>query len=521
MKVFPKICMMSVMIAPLSYASAQFFTNPMHPEAPGQRKLQIIIDLKNAPVSQFKAYIVYGTDSLAVANAFDLTKKDPTKYYVTDATLTGISGGKAQAAAILPHSGRPPVNNTEKLFLKGTKLYYAWARSNTPPGFTEELTLNSPVYSFIVPRPLTIAYLGDSFASGEGGKGSSAWMHEPCHRSANSGGELAINKLKTEKKEFEIDYINTTCSGARLLDYFAVAQKIDPTKTAVKQGIQVDLVTNWLNNKNYDGIDILLADGGGNDIGFGNIVEGGLLTFFHDLTQNKELRKDVQRELDRLPETFNLFKNYVESKTTVGRYIWFNYPNPMTGNPLTSGGYDQQLCKQDKFRMANPLDCWGPLENNVEDNEWEYVHDHVFKKLNKKIAEAADAHGWDLVDVSDKALGKGVCNCTGYFNTVGQSILSQFDYNGTMHPNVTGFREIYRDPIYNQLVTSISLFHTAYDKDAATRTPKTALTKSRANAIMNVSRTKLSQLVAEQNQFWLKMKEERKPVDTKQIKKLR
>ncbi|MBX3241890.1 MAG: hypothetical protein KIT80_12955 [Chitinophagaceae bacterium] len=521
MKVLSKICFMWVMVVPFGYASAQFFTNPIHPEAPGQRKLQIIIDLKNVPVSQFSAYIVYGTDSLAVANAFDLIKKDPTKYYVTNATLNGISGGKAEAAAILPHSGRPPVNKKEKMFSRGTKLYYAWARSNIPAGFTEELTLNSPVYSFIVPRPLTIAYLGDSFASGEGGKGSGAWMHVPCHRSANSGGELAINKLKAERKEFEIDYINTTCSGARLLDYFAVAQKADPGKTAIKQGIQVDLVTNWLNAKNYDGIDILLADGGGNDIGFGNIVEGGLLSFFHDLTLNKELREDVQRELDRLPETFNLFKNYVESKTTVGRYIWFNYPNPMTGNPLGNGGYDTQLCKQNYLRVVNPLDCWGQLENNVEDNEWKYVHDHVFKKLNQRIAEAAAAHGWDLVDVSGKALGKGVCNCNGYFNTVGQSVLSQGDVNGTMHPNVTGFREIYRDPLYNQLVTSISLFHTAYDKDAVTRIQKTALTKSRANAIMNVSRAKLSLLVVEQNKFWLKMKEERKPVDTKQIKKIK
>jgi len=132
-----------------------------------------------------------------------------------------------------------------------------------------------------MPRPLTIAYLGDSYASGEGAKGSGSWMHEPCHRSSNSGGELAIKRLKEEKKEFEIDYINTTCSGARLLDYFAEAQKVEPGKTPVKQGIQVDLVINWLATKNYDGIDVLLADGGGNDIGFGNIVSGGLLTFFH------------------------------------------------------------------------------------------------------------------------------------------------------------------------------------------------------------------------------------------------
>lgn len=519
MKPVKKILIMLTLVSPVEYLSAQFFTNPKEPGAPGQRLASITIDLKGVAVSQFRSSIVYGTDSLAVKNAFNITKRDPSKYYETQATLQDAGGGKALAKVIFPHSGQAP-NSRGKVFSKGTKVFYAWTRTNRPAGFTEDLTLNSPVYSFIMPRPLTIAYLGDSYASGEGGKGSGNWMHEPCHRSANSGGELAIKKLIQERKEYEIDYKNTTCSGARLLDYFAEAQKVEPGKTPVKQGIQVDLVDSWLSSKNYDGLDILLADGGGNDIGFGNIVSGGLLSFFQDLSEDAQLREDVQRELNRLPESYNLFKNYVESKFTVGRYIWFNYPNPMTGNPLSGGGYDANLCKQDFIRAANPADCWGPLENAINNNEWKYVHDNVFIKLNQRVAEAATTHGWDFVDVSNEALRKGICNCSGYFNTVGQSMFAQGDVYGTMHPNVTGFREIYRDALYGQLVNSITKFHKDYKADARARAIAAAKEKARAKAVMQSNAAKLNLMLSEQNSFWLKMKTRLKPIDSKLLKKV-
>jgi hypothetical protein len=520
MNQFLKLMTFAVPVLFMSRASAQFFLNPKEPFAPGHRQARVTIDLKGVAVSQFRSSIVYGTDSLAVKNAFDINKRDPSKYYETPATLKDIGDGKAEATVIFPHSGNP-ANNRGKVFPKGTKIFYAWTRTNRPAGFTEDLTLNSPVYSFIMPRPLTIAYLGDSYASGEGAKGNGPWMHEPCHRSANSGGELAIRKLKQEKKEIEVDYINTTCSGARLLDYFAEAQKVEPGKTAVKQGIQVDLVVNWLDSKNYDGIDILLAGGGGNDIGFGNIVSGGLLSFFQDLTDDEELKKDVQRELNRLPETFTLFKNYVESKTTVGQYIWFNYPNPITGNPLPGGGYDANLCKQNLLRAANPLDCWGILENNIENNEWKYVYDHVFLKLNQKVAEGVGQHGWSLTDVSERSLRKGICNCEGYFNTVGQSMLNQGDVYGTVHPNITGFREIYRDPLYSQLNTSLLKFYKDYLADAKERAKEAAKAKAKAKLALQNNSSKLSVLVSEQNKLLLDLKNKLKPVDTKQLKTIK
>ncbi len=478
--------------------AAQFSSIKM-PLAPGQRKATATVNLNGLSTSQAKVSVVYGTDSMAVLNAFNMQRRDPTKYFESPATLGSVTNGTTLASVVFPHKNKA-AGRREKIYSPGTKLYYAWARTNTPAGASSELTLNSPVRSFVMPRPLTIAYLGDSYASGEGAKGD-AWMHDPCHRSSKSGGELAIRKLKAERLDIELDYINTTCSGARLLDFFAVAQPVEPGKTPVKQGIQVDLVDNWLNRNNYDALDILLADGGGNDVGFANVVSAGLLSFFKEVREDAQLMGDVRRELNRLPETYNLFKNYLESKMDVGRVIWFNYPNPMTGNPLPGGGYDANLCKQDNGRALAPWDCWGPLENQMSDADWRFVHDNIFLALNQRVQQAATAHGWDFVNVANEALRKGICNCEGYFNTVGQSIFLQGDQNGTMHPNANGFREIYRDPLYTQLDRSVNRFHSDFIADARERAIAAAKQKARAAAAFKAKMNQLTQMVNEQSQL--------------------
>lgn len=477
---------------------AQFSAIKM-PMAPGVRKATATVNLNGLSTTQAKVSVVYGTDSMAVVNAFNMQRRDPSKYFESPATLTAGANGTANATVIFPHKDKA-AGRRERVFNPGTKLFYAWARTNTPAGASSELTLNSPVRSFTMPRPLTIAYLGDSYASGEGAKGQ-AWLNEACHRSANSGGELAIRKLKRERTDIEIDYINTTCSGARLIDFYAVAQPIEPGKPGTKQGLQVDLVDAWLNRNGYDALDILLADGGGNDVGFANVVTAGLLSFFQNVRDDQTLMTTARNALNKLPDNFSLFKLYLESKMEVGRVIWFNYPNPMTGNPIGNGRHDANLCKQDHIRAGNPLDCWGVLENQMDNTDWQFVHDNIFLVLNQKVREAATTHGWDLVDVSNRALRNGICNCEGYFNTVGQSLASQGDQNGTMHPNATGFREIYRDPLYTQLNTSIDRVQNDYIADAKARAIEAAKQKARAQMAFKARMNQLTQMVSEQNQF--------------------
>jgi hypothetical protein len=488
------------------------FTSFKQPFAPGQREASVAVELNGININTAKISVVYGTDSVEVVNAFILNKKNPAKFFETPADKKTASGTKAIASVIFPH-GNKAANSRGKVFSPGTKVFYAWARTSTPAGASGEMTLNSDVRSFVMPRVLSIAYLGDSYAAGEGAKGD-AWMNEKAHRSYFSGGELAIKKLKTDRKDLEIDHINVTSSGATVKDFFMQDQLIEEGKPAIKNNMQLEQVENWLKQKRYDGLDILLADGGGNDVGFAMVVTDGLFSFFRDVKDNAELKNTVKRQLDQLPTTFDLFNDAMESTVNPGRVVWFNYPNAMTGNPLPNGGYDANFCKENGYRVADMRDCWKVLENEISQADWKFVHDEIFVKLNQKIAEAANRHGWALVDVSTKSIRKGICNCEGYFNTTTQSFFSQGDFNGTAHPNATGFREIYRDALADQMEASIALFYQDYKQDLKERALEAAKKKAKAAAALKAQIAKMTEIKQEQSKLDAAVKK-LKPVDPK------
>jgi hypothetical protein len=480
---------------------AQFFTSLKAPLAPGERFASAVVDLRGLSVSQVRISVVYGTDSLAVANAFDPNRKDPSKYFESGTSQVGaVIDGKVEAVVIFPHSGKPVLNSRERVFPRGTKIFYSWARTHTPTGATSELTIsNARVLSFVMPRPLTIALLGDSYASGEGAKGT-AWLNEPCHRSANGGGELAIRKLKTDRKRFEIDYINVTCSGAKLTDFYQNAQLKDESNpgAGTKQGLQIDLVSSWLRTKGYDAIDILMADGGGNDLGFGDVVVQGLTSVFSEFSGDQELMTRVQAAFNRLPDNYMLFKTYLESKISVGRVVWFNYPNAITGNPLPGGGFDANLCKPGI--VSDKRLCW-TAENNLNEKDWKFIYDKFLVPLNQAVATAASLHGWDFVDISNEAIRNGICNCDGYINSLTQSVARQGDQYGTMHPNATGFREIYRDRLYNQLLASITKVHTEFIADAKAGAIAAAKERARAEMEYKARTSTLTSILSVQTQL--------------------
>ena len=472
--------LLSMVVFSFQFGFTQFIQSKSIPNEPGERKATSIVKLLGIPFNNVTVSVVYETDSLEVKNAFLLNKRNPSKYYESKASLKDLKNGTVEATVLFPHAGLEP-KNREKSFAYGTKVYFAWARTHIPNGATEELTVNSAVSSFVMPRPLTIAYMGDSYASGEGGKGDAPWENDACHRSNNSGGVLAIKKLIRERKDVAFDYVNTTCSGARVIDFFLVAQPVDPNKNATKQDKQLDIVKRWLSRNNYDSLDILLADGGGNDIGFGNLVGDGLVSFFKELRMDQELKNELNKALDNLPDVYESFMNFLNSEITPSKIVWMNYPNPLIGE-------GDRLCYQ------HPSICWGILENQIANEDWEFINNNIFKELNKRVAEAAILHGWDLVDVSKKANGFGVCNCEGYFNTLGQSILRQGDERGTFHPNVRGFNNIYKEAVYKKLDANVD----AIFKDRKMLAIKKA--KEAAKARIKLQNNKKKELTLIQNQ---------------------
>src|SRR5690606_36784320 len=188
-----KVLVSIMLLSAFQFLSAQNFQLKSMPDEPGERKAISVVKLKGIPVSKVSVSIVYGTNSLEVKNAFDLRKSNPSMFYERKATLKDLKNDRVEATIIFPHLGLEPINR-ERVFSYGTKVFFAWARTHVPNGASEELTINSNVSSSVMPRRITIAYMADSYASGQGAKGTGRWADEACHRSNTSGGVLAINK---------------------------------------------------------------------------------------------------------------------------------------------------------------------------------------------------------------------------------------------------------------------------------------------------------------------------------------
>jgi hypothetical protein len=479
----PLMAMALAVLALATLGSAQDqFSRCADPREPGERRATAIIDLRGVPVAKAKVSVVYSDNETDVANAFDPRLRQPSRYKEEPAKIRDLHNGSVACSFIFPHRDRPEAGG--KIYQHPSRVSYAWAFTYTPAGASSSLTLHSPVRSFVMPRLLIIAYIGDSYASGEGApnSGNPKWLDEGCHRSAKSGGELAIAKVKKDHPEWAIRYCNVTCSGATIAELLNEPQTRSRDQNITRPG-QLVQVKNWLDESNRSIVDILLGDGGGNTAGFGPAGEAILMPFHEKIVGDENLESTLEAGLSTLPLGYDALSMALASQNPfqVGRVVWVNYPSPLTGptgalcGPQTDSGAESLI------------DCWGVLERDITANEIAYIKANLFVPLNAEVRagveRANDLGGprWDLVDVSSAASTHGICNCREpYFNTLGASLAVQGDIFGTMHPNATGFRMIFRDAIAKQLVTSIEKWHHELHEDAKERAIEIAKAKAKA-----------------------------------------
>jgi hypothetical protein len=454
------------------------------PAMPGERMATAILDLKGLPLNKVSVSVVFSDKQDAVQNAFDIRKRNPATYSSGKATLEDLGNGKARATFIFPHRDHP--GDGGKIYPTHTKVFYAWAEDFVPTGATSTLTINSPVRSFDVPRFLILAYMGDSYAAGEGapnenaGVGKAAkWDDKDCHRSKKSGGVRAIEKLKASRPEWAIRYVNVTCSGAELDDFITADTRPGLIgQVGWSKPAQFAQVQAWLKDNHRKVVDILLTDGGGNDVGFAPVGTSALTAFFANVSEDDGVKKQVRDGLSGLAGGYEAINAVIKSEFygfAVGRVVWVNYPNPLNDQ-------NGRLCSP-RSGGNNPFDCWGALEKQISDADFRFLQDTVFVGLNSEVSKAATKYQWDLVDVSKRSLNNGLCNCNApYFNTLGQALAIQGDIQGTMHPNASGFRHVYRDPVFQQLERSIRLWHDELSGDAKARELAVAKAKEAAMA---------------------------------------
>jgi hypothetical protein len=433
-----------MLITTAAFAGFSSFDDP---DVPGERIVTAVVDLNGKRARDLEVHVYYSDNETAVRE-----RRRDDEYYRGKGQIEDIGGGKARVNFIFPHRdfpvplpGVPVTDSRSKVYNSPSTIHYFWDVSNG--GGKSELR------SFPMPRLLRIGYMGDSFASGEGAPNAVDMMASPedrwddpdAHRSSRSGGELALRKLRYQHPEWAIRWVNTTCSGAELDDFVGPDVRDTFTKPP-----QLEQVREWLDGRQT--LDILLTDGGGNDVGFAPMGSAAMLAFGGDVRNDPRIIEMANNAVPFLPGIYDGIADAIVSERhgfKVGRVIWMNYPVPL---------YDKE---GDICGTRHAGFCWGPVEMQIAREDFEFVRDRLLIPLNRHMAEAVARNGWTLVDISARAGNHGICNCDSpYINTIGASLTIQFDERGTMHPNATGFREIYRDPVYNQLVTSIKSWHT-------------------------------------------------------------
>jgi hypothetical protein len=339
---------------------------------------------------------------------------------------------------------------------------------------------------------MTIALLGDSYASGEGApnrpllrtietlngardKGEGMWDDTLCHRSKYGGLQQGVKALIANTSTFELDYVNVTCSGAETDDGLINSQSIDDHGVPMDPGNrkaggskpgQIRQVLDWMDTKRYPVLDALVMSIGGNDVGFDGIVTTCLAGIFGDCAN--EVKPRVREALAHLPARYDalhtaLISNFQARRKAIGKVFITEYPDP-------TNGADGKPCSSGLTRgTGNPFDCWGPLEAGISASDFSFLKAEVLSGLNNAVSAAARAHGWNFIGgIAEKSATHGLCNCKGgYFNTLGQSDYLQGDLYGSIHPNAAGYSNTYAPQVFKELQQYVLRRVTAQVSDEA------------------------------------------------------
>jgi len=295
----------------------------------------------------------------------------------------------------------------------------------------------SAIQDLYMPDDFTIGLAGDSFAAGTGADTDPI---NDCYRSQSSGQMLAVKKFIRINPNISVSYYHSACNGARTLDLYSVEQ-------TENEDIQFTMIQNWLDENNFDELNLLLMNIGGNNVAFAYIVE-------HYYVYAGNFVGSVDQ--DAMPGRFNDLRLAYDNLELAIQEKFPSTEIAITTLPLVTRNRQGEICcdntlDRSEYSCAYNFTPFSRLANPP--GEFQAVEDSILIPLNSTIREKGDEHDWDVIDVEDNAINNGLCVCSnngGYFwSFVGA--IGNFDHNFTAHPNAAGYRAIYRDDIYYYL----------------------------------------------------------------------
>ena len=323
----------------------------------------------------------------------------------------------------------------------------------------------------VLVKDLLVVIIGDSMSSGEGAPNleTPAWVDYRCHRSANSGGVKAAERVE-QRSLASVTLLNFSCSGARInTDWKSYWGIFDPyeldnpssgtgivggyvgmvedvTATTPMQKSQLQQIKDAVGNRE---IDAIIMSAGLNDMGMAKMTQICVLfidCFNEDVgywPNDKPLKNQVKGDADKLPAHFKAMK---AEMTRLGikakRKLLLEYPNPLTKN-------NGKLC-DDILEDAVANNLFGGFFSELDKipfkgwstDEVTWANKGPWVWLNKGLRSGAQIAGWEMVEgVSSAFKGHGYCSSNRFINTAGDAhkIHGGKIMTSAMHPNQAGY----------------------------------------------------------------------------------
>ena len=360
-------------------------------------------------------------------------------------------------------------------------FYRVYKRSKSGSTYTDEI---SETKNFKMPDSFNIGIAGDSYGAGEGapndqyqlGEDDNAiWLSCKCHRSKKSGMLRGVKKFISNFPDVAVDYSFQACSGSKTNEFYKDEQTTNthPPGTALytgdcgggKNAIQFQTIRNDLIvSRRHDAVQMLLMSGGGNNIGFGDIVtdyligplnlavlEAGASLLHADiLGEYTQKINNLKNDYASLDQGINNF--FTEVRPIIGIT---SYPDPTAGLSgrcgCTSPNSPIYPCAlyEDDFGMSPQA-------------EYDLLHTRFLVPLNDEV-RATSQLGWTVIDLQTTAGNHGICNCDEpYVNTIGAAYRTQGDIYGTVHPNDDGYDNMYKDRVFGFVRDKYNQYKTGY-----------------------------------------------------------
>jgi lysophospholipase L1-like esterase len=282
-----------------------------------------------------------------------------------------------------------------------------------------------------------IVALGDSVAAGEGNpEGRRRWLDAPCHRSAAAGFEVAARRLAETDPHRSITFVSLACSGAEIhAGLLGKYRGVDP-RPGVVYLPQVERLRRMAAARGSRGaaapaVDAVLLSVGANDVTFSGVVRECAVSPGDCSASAEERVRRRLEALDRSYDELGAALDAVAPRAPVFVTVYFDPTHDSDGS----------FCSHSVGFISRAESRW--------------AYERLLRPLNGKIETAAARNEWELVDGIPAAFEPhGICAKERWVRSFGESVLSQGDWLGTLHPNVEGQRRIAR-PVANAAAPEI------------------------------------------------------------------